>query len=352
VNDERDAEVNSSSELWPRASIWDVLIAEDETELDVEALAAYAEGRLNTQRREQIRRMIARSPKAMEMLDALHAVGREEYTGTEPAATVRPTEQTVVPRAAWGRSLVMTLTLAASILLAVSTTYLAWLRSKTVNSLQGQVAALDDQLSRQRHDSLLARKEQLVLLAGQTPMMTGEMTPALVQLALADGPVSRSPDELSEAEKEQRDAQLHRLLVEADQLLTQTSEETARRGVQAASLELAAGREDAALNRIDELIARSGETPELLNVRAAILAQQASRMRLEEARRALEESESILSQIGQQDPDFAPAWFNLALVRERLGKSKEAQSAWQEYVKHETSPEFRQLAREFREVEN
>jgi hypothetical protein len=52
-------------------TIWEVMVAEDDTELNLEELAVFAEGRLPPAQHQRLRQSIVRSPRAMDILDAL-----------------------------------------------------------------------------------------------------------------------------------------------------------------------------------------------------------------------------------------------------------------------------------------
>jgi hypothetical protein len=339
------------------ASIWDALLAEDQTEIDCEKLAAYAEGRLDPQEREEMRKTVARSSVAMELLDGLHET-QEEARDRQASDDARSPAVSVWQNLLQRRA--PALAMAASLLLAVGLSWLAWQRTRTAHNLRTQVASLDRTLQARHRDLALARKEQVALLSARRPLMAGEMSPGLVQLALAETVSLRGIPELTDAERREREDQLQRTLTalrDAVQLAPATG---IARFVEEQATELAAGRADQVLRRVDDAMDEYGERPELLNLRAIALVQQSEDLPLTSAETLLVDAERLLEQLTQANSEYRPGWFNLAIVRETLAriadgaerqrKEREALQAWQEYLQRETRPEFRESVRASRNV--
>lgn len=335
-----------------RSSIWEELLAADDTAVDVERLAAYAEGRLSAAEREEIRRLIARSPVAMELLDTLCDQGA-------PAAAARARPAPVVtarPARVFGGSPTWTLALAASLLFAVAASYVAYDRWHVARDLQTQVAQLGQEVRQGRSDLALARKEQVVLLSGRSPLMVGRMTPRLTELALADGPASRSLPELPPEEQQRRAEQLRGLIAQAAEALPPTVTDELERLIENASLPLAAGDGAAALAIIQPAAERFGRDARFRTARAAALVTLPDDTPLDAVQAALQKAEEILRQVTAESPGFAPAWFNLALIDERLAvmadvpaeqqqKREDAAAAWRQYLQSETDAAFRAAVR-------
>jgi hypothetical protein len=82
MNEARNRRVLPAARVRAGPGIWEVMVAEDDTEIDLEELAAFAEGRLPPAQHQRLRQSIARSPRAMDILDALlDFLAEEQETG-------------------------------------------------------------------------------------------------------------------------------------------------------------------------------------------------------------------------------------------------------------------------------
>jgi hypothetical protein len=153
INDQRpkgttmsDRQTKQATREWKfprRACVWDILLAEDDTEVDPELLAAFAAGRLDPQQHEVVRQLVARSPKAMDMLDSLQTFLEESENVESIGATKsRAMAVPVRPAADQARSRMMMLALAASLLLAAMLGYLALRPGRTIEVAELEQAIL------------------------------------------------------------------------------------------------------------------------------------------------------------------------------------------------------------------
>lgn len=296
----------------PRAGVWDVLLAEDETELDPELLAAFVAGRLDPQQHEAVRQLVARSPKAMDMVDALYEFLEESRSPEEPQAVpstapdkARPAERAGQPRADRARSPGLILALAASLLLAVLAGYLAIDRERIAGRRGEEIARLDR--------AILG----MPVVSGSA-WVDGSDPAAL----LGDGPTFRGLRGASPEEEQVRTTGI-----------------------------------DAVIEAVDRKIGEHGETAGLLNLRAAAYIARgqslpfggdAERDRQDptKGRHWYARAEADLRKAVELDRNYAPARFNLALVLEDLERPDEAKQMWNEYLQLEQDEDLKTAVQE------
>jgi hypothetical protein len=90
MNEAQDDSEARTTRVRARPTVWEVIIAEDDTEIDLEELAAFAEGRLPPTQHQRVGQSIARSPRAIDILDALlEFLAEEQETGPTRTETIR-----------------------------------------------------------------------------------------------------------------------------------------------------------------------------------------------------------------------------------------------------------------------
>lgn len=354
MREQRTAGGGGRGAPWPRLSIWDILVADDDTELDPEELAAFVEGRLPPGQHEETRRLVARSPRAMEVVDSLHSLlGSDAASGTRPAPA-QPRGPASRKHAAddW-----RSLALAASILVAALAGFAAVYFHRQAGSLGRRIALAE----------LVSYKERLCERNRTPPWMLGQTSPALLELALerpdwpADAPVPPAPvmdpgDDTRGAGPAESDPLVLRDGESGeppepapdqpalDQVLRTTRAwlDRPQADVESVSLLLAAGHLDQALREAEAAGDRAGEpTPELLNLQAAAWFQSASSRSSAEASEAdYDRAESLLRQAIRAAPTDASSWFNLALLRRARGQASREREAWDQYLQCEQRPEY------------
>lgn len=298
VNEERTRRDDDEAEVETKPGIWDILVAEDDTEVDLEELAAFTEGRLPPAQHEDMRRLAARSPRAMELVDSLQdfmeAEAAETTTTSPPVSRARKSAR---PSTEYRR----TLALAASALLAALAGYLA----------------IDYYREARRSPALqLARNE----LATQINQFSSGLT-------MKGG--TRQPEQT------------------IDELLQRAAELGATTAVPSdpIAMLLADGNYAEALRECEEARKRGDPTPELLNLHAAATFQNASELRGPARDEAFAKAEHLLRLAELAAPKYAPTYFNQVLLYRALGnRDKDKAEAWNKYRRHEKRPEYREAA--------
>jgi tetratricopeptide (TPR) repeat protein len=315
MNEKYPDESQDRRETSPPMGIWDRLVAEDETEFDPELVAAYVEGRLDTQQHEQVRQLLQRSPRAMDLANALYDFleePEEEAPGVgadvQLAAQVRETFQ------GDSRSPTLLLVMAASLLVAAVTGYIAVQQQRAVSGLRSEVALVTAKMRvGQFSDALLPESNPVTAFEALDPQHEPE------RIRGAEDP----PDDSEVREAKLREAELRK-----------------------------------ALEAIDAVIRQQGETAERLNLRAAAalgiapfaptsgdLHSEADRADANKAVYWRDQAERSLRRALELDAEFAPAWFNLALVLEKTHRADEARQAWKAYLEYETREDLKQAVR-------
>lgn len=311
-------------------SIWNALLAADDTDVDVELLAAFAEGRLSNAEREAVRAQIARSPMAMEIVDSLYdyvtATDEQAPEVAEPEEVqVSATRAPAVAADEHPRRLAI-FAAAASLLLAVGTSYLAYEQWQTRATTQARLASVSQ-------DLISAYKAKLHGKSNATPVLVGAMTGddllAMLEHERTRGPGTTEPE---------GQAEVRQLLNAGVANVEAAFPEAMDRLVEEGALYLASGNAAEAEKRADEGLKNFGRKPELLNLKAAALLAKAKGQKEAEAEKTLREAESLLSDILDSSPAFAPAWFNLAVWCGAVGDGRREHEAWQKYLEHEPDP--------------
>lgn len=324
-------------------NIWDTLTADDHSGLDVNLLAAYAEGRLSDSERARVRRLIDRSPRAMEILDAIRAEfpAAVEPTGPQPLPFVRR-EERIEARARWKRAVQPLLT-AAALLLAVGVTVVAVRRA---GESDGALAA--------NQPDRLQPETVYTLASSQAPVFALRQTPALALMAFANREIASrgGPEEVPAAEAQARASDIDRIANLADpQAGGRTL--TAPALLDLAAIQIAAGRvaeAEATIRQAEDLEGRSAAS---LNLSAARLMTLAAASTDSVERTTLwSDAGRLLDEAIKLDPSFALAYFNRALLEEdrNNGDTSSSMEWWQQYVNVEPDPAMRAVVQQFRGV--
>ncbi len=322
-------------------NIWDTLTAEDETRLDPNLLAAYAEGRLGDAERARVRQLIDRSPRAMEILDAIRTEFPVEAPTDKPLPFVADGGRRESP-VTWRRAVQPLLT-AAALLIAVGITYLAS-RGPDDPGTVAHVAPL----------SLPPAENVYTLTPEQPPVLAMRRTPALAYMAFAAREMGTrgAGDDLPPEEQAARRNAVDGIVQQATADVSGGAE-SAPALLELAAIQIAAGRLAEAEELINRAEALDGVTATSLNLRAARLMTIAYTATDRTSQTQLwQQAGQLLDEAIKLDPEFALAYFNRALLEEDrnngdLGTSIEW---WQQYVNLEQDEAMRAVVEQFRGV--
>lgn len=106
-----------------------------------------------------------------------------------------------------------------------------------------------------------------------------------------------------------------------------------------ASLEIALGQFGKAEQRIKEAERLLGQTSDTKNLRAMLHLAKGGEGSIEEA-------EHTLREITHDDANYAPAWYNLALLLQQTSHDEESRKCWEEFLRLEKRPEYRKVVEE------
>lgn len=305
---------------------WDTLHSSDADELDLDLLAAYAEGTLSPSERAECEELMARNPEALHLVAAIwksHAGNpRSEPLHGLPSGN-RSAKRPRTPRGMW-------LAVAASLLVAITAGLWGVRIGRQAAGLETSLLAMQDRLTDTQIQLVAQHKGRYLALtrSGVRDYWNGTVTPTMLDL-----PQSRSIGGAVPPEAVAEDRQAQQALKQ----ITQSNRNRGRVLLEQIAIDIAAGRlkqADATLKQVAKLL---GETPDVLNARAM-------RSLAAGKPQAIAQAEQQLRRLVGQHPDFLPGWYNLALLLEQTGRDAESRRAWHEYLKRETRKGFRRVA--------
>jgi hypothetical protein len=351
-------EASANSIARALARNWDVQVNNDQENIDLELLAAYAEGQLSGNEQNVVEELVAKSPAALEALLFFHralnveqgtSTNNEVSTGnidaaniegfsagsTQPAAT---TESALTRRGSTRRSNALT---AVTLMLAAGASFWAYRTGCDAQQVDSNNQALLAQLDTQALDLALARKEQVYAATGGSfrSFPAGTLSPRMIQQAMLDrGPVARGGTP-AEGERALRKA----AVADAESAIGEVS--PTRSGsnirwnsdIERAAIEIAGGNLEVASPLIDDVEQEYGpESPEVMNLRALHLL-----ARADDGEDTVEQAADQFRELTESHPNFALGWFNYALLVTRVQGEELSKPLWESYLKAETSDELR-----------
>ena len=253
--------------------------------------------------------------------DQLNAMGRESPEASQPEARRFPL----------GRLLTSPLFQAACLLVAV--TGLTWgvYEARRNRSVSRQIALLQDQVNRARMDLAVADKDRMLAASNSPVRSYWSMTtpPRALRRPTARGGRGSSPEAAAAAE-------------DARSILTRLADTpSVHTGaiLELASVEIAAGQLDTADRVLQQAEQAGGRTAPWKTLRALW---QLARSDVD----SVASAEKLLQEATQEQPDYLPAWYDLALLLEQALRDAESRSVWKKYLEREQRPEYRKIAEE------
>lgn len=366
VSPNREAERFTDSIPDAMSAFWEQLVLEDETELNVEQLAAYADGRLSDTQREQIQRQLAASPSSLETLAILHENASLQGSPSIPVS-MSPAVDTGSHSEATGRSSALPaaepaqtlhrnrlrVRVGAFVSTAAAVAVVGWALVVTGSrrELHEQYAILEASLLTEQQRLALAQKELLYANGRQNRDLwsAGTMSPQMLQLAAVES--ARPRGGVTSEEDELLDAKAFEKAVESVDSLPDSSSSRHNRLIETAALQLAAGQLSAAEKTINEAQDATGKpSPALQNLRAVLALNQSNNpeLGLAESDALINSARTMLQALLEEHGEFAPALFNLALLEERYGDPDTADDLWIRCLSAEPSSQLREAIRQSR----
>lgn len=338
---------------------WSEQMENDTDEVDLELLAAYAEGRLSTNEREVVEELVANSPAALETLLFFHRAlnvgqGNELKSDDTDIDTTRhlkssgaadlspetinrpqPSKRYSLSRSARSLNVIS----AAALLIAAGAGILAYNANQSLRRLHNENQNLLASLNQQSMALALARKEQAFGTSAGTfrSFASGAVTPRMLEIALLDfGPVSRGGDPSDEEIRFRK-----RTADAATEAINQVaSGAELDHLIEKASVAIATGDREAAALAIGMVEEEYGEESAVLkNLQALQLL-----ARVDDGEATFEQAANALRQLTEQHPDFAQGWLNLAILTQRVQGTEASLSVWQEYLDRESYEDLKNTA--------
>ncbi len=305
--------------LSPLSLAWRGQAANGEPHPDAETLAAFAEGGLSAQGRAACEDHLSRCPACLELFVEL---------GPAP-----PTANVNAARPAAGRraSRLVQLSLAASVLAAVAGLAGVLQLARTNRALRSDLAGRIEETEETRLALALTHKDQFLSDAPSParPYWQGNASAERLSLPVARGNPAASPQALDHAARARNELET----------LAHSATRGTRAVLELAELETAAGNLDLAdgwIRRAEEL---KGGSPDVVNARAVWHA--AHRTKASDA-----SAELLLKGLTRDHPDYAPGWFNLALLLQGAFRDDESRRCWEEFLRREVRDPYRRIAEE------
>lgn len=344
---------------------WNDLLAADESEPDLDRLAAYNEGFLTPGDQQRVLREMCESPLALEIEAAL--TEDEEITRAK-----RPTVDTIdssvlkLPdiNATQKKSRSIPLwVVAASLAVAFGSLIFGWNRdvelavvSKEVVSLRDRAAIANElesklNVAEEKNQAtatslLITEKERLALLTSETkqPYLSGKTSTELLRIALNDLGQPRNTKALADDDATAVERATRRVRKSAEQLSLSKPEsrlESTAALIQAGYLDDAS----AILNEIESSSDLSSELQaQIKNVRATLLMARSASLSPAEAKPLWEKAEILFRQAAEAE--VVNAWLNLAILLVEQQKLDEARLAAKKHLEVEQDPQCRAVVAE------
>ncbi|MCH8829768.1 MAG: hypothetical protein IID45_09345 [Planctomycetes bacterium] len=293
--------------------------------LDEEQLAAYVDGTLTEAERGEVEELLSQNPEALSLVADLQKSKTLDQPEKKAATTPPPTGVTVP-----ARSFRTWIALAASVLVTAGALMWGINQNRRTGKYREEMQAQKGRLADSQLQLAVLYKERFLSRANTNVRnyWNGTVTPAMLELPLARGPVNVPPDAQAEADRAE----------EALKVVRTIPSHRSRGLLESASIDIAAGRFDAAKEKIDEAAELSGKTPEVASARALLLIARGDAKSVTEAQRQLET-------LTREHPDYLPGWYNLAMLLEQIFQDEKSRHAWDEYLKREQREPFRKIAR-------
>ncbi|APZ93231.1 hypothetical protein Fuma_02848 [Fuerstiella marisgermanici] len=317
---------------------WQRDVMTDDSEIDMDLLAAFAEGRLSPQEQIEAEALIADSRAALECFVAMKesVIGERDHVLPEVASPEPHVGGQVA--AARHQSLYQYAT-AASLLIGCLAVGWATMERSGRMSLQSEVASLSSSLETQTSYNLVSQKEQGMTLAATrtSPYFAGKLTQGMISTIVMSltrpKSLDASVDPSSVASLSTRWKSATAESVAHSETSVQQSVEEVFRLITDCQLRYNADDDTLEANErtfaparqaLEALRQKYPEAPEVRNLEAVLLLQQAEFLLEPDADELTQRAKSILIGVTKSHPEFANAWLNRALLAQSEGDSESA----------------------------
>lgn len=360
-----------ATERWHAAleKQWQDQVLEDDSDIDIDLLAACAEGRLSAEEESHAYKMIAASPAALETFLVMRQ-GFNQSIDTVAQLTISPADSTPLPIGKSANEQPVSLphrisrwqtapllTVAASLLFAAVSGGLAFTQRMSGQGLRTEIASLQQQLTQatdslkdqtqfRLNQSLLAEKELgLTLAAERKPVfMAGRVSPAMLITSIRSQAVARGPEAESPISMAFRKDVTQRLGGTIKQLSPQAADRASVLQQTEIAMQQILSEDLAGCHQtLDDLKSRFPNEPEVSNLEAVLLLADAENETADDAKAMFSEAETILKNLTVKYPDYGTAWLNLALLVEERAGLEEARQFWDGYLAAEQNADLRSV---------
>ena len=310
--------------MWQRvlSPAWKTIFLPAGAHLDEESAAAYAEGKLAVEAMRDCEAHLSQCPDCLAFVEELW---RHIEIASADGLVVSAS-----PRKDVGAVSALRSVLAASILLAASGWGMYWSGQANSQHLREANVRLQSELGDARTAIVLALKEDFAE-ATPSPMNSyWAMTtsPRILEAPQTRGQQPPTPESLTRAET----------LRQALQGMLAFPESRGWASLELSSLEMIAGRNEAADTAFKQAQQILGDKPEVKNVAAVRLLSRSDQ-------ESVAKAEKLLREVTRENPGYLPAWYNLALMLQQSFRDSDSRSAWEEYLSREQRPSFREAAK-------
>lgn len=366
-------EHRASTERWQTLleRKWQEQVHHDESEVDIDLLAAYAEGRLSAKEELISQDMLAASPAAVEIFLSM----REAYTRTldaelrsseipetaAAASQVSPAERSSPQnggRISHWRSSAM-YTTAACLLLAVISAGIAGNSLISSGKLASELATLQEHLNRANkslddetavriNQTLLENKELGITLAAErrAVFLAGRISPAMLMTTLQSKLIARG----SEAESPENSAFRRQVAQRLEKTINDlpanaTHSRSVVNGIEIGMQQILSENLPGCRQTLNTLKAEFPSEPAVANLEAVLLLATAENSTDSEAQLLFSEAGSILQDLTAKHPDFETGWLNLALLTEQQEGIEAARPFWEGCLSATQDEDLRSIIR-------
>ena len=348
---------------------WQDQVLNDDSEIDIDLLAACAEGRLSAEEESLAHEKMAASPAAVEIFLVMRREFNRSIDTVAPLATLpadlaplpfsKSTNEQVVSlphkRNFWPSTAL--LATAASLVFAVVSGGVAVTQRMSRSGLTTEIASLQEQLTQVNDSlkdqtqirlnlSLLTEKELGVTLASERKpvFMAGRVSPAMLIKAIQSQAVAMGSETESATARAFRENVAKRLGGTIQEIgRVDANNGTLTQDIETAMQQILSDDLTGCQQTLNDLKTKAPNAPEVGNLEAVLILANAEDAVADDAKTMFAAAESILKNLTVKYPDYGTAWLNLALLIEESDGFEEARPFWEGYLAAEKNGDLRSV---------